>query len=84
MLAVAGVFLLFGMLSGFLRLGDRAAEADMLKTVADGLDSGLLIADQQGSVIYRNRALQRLTGTRSGRHATLDELFAVEPQSAEA
>ena len=34
--------------------------------------------------LYRNRALQRLTGTRSGRHATLEELFAGEPQSAQA
>ena len=37
LLAVAGVFLVFGLLSGFLRLGDRAVEADMIRAVADGL-----------------------------------------------
>ncbi len=84
LLAVAGVFLIFGLLTGFVRLSERAAEADMVKAVADGLDSGLLIVDVKGTVLYRNRALQRLTGRRSGRHATLEELFAGEPESAQA
>src|SRR5262245_22456980 len=84
LLAVAGVFLVFGLLSGFLRVSERAAEAEMVKTVADGLGNGLQIVGPAGAVLYRNQALQRLTGTRSGRHATLEELFAVEPQSAEA
>ena len=56
----------------------------MVKTVADGLDAGCRSSTQQGGVLYRNRALQRLTGRRAGRHATLEELFAGEPQSAEA
>ena len=84
LLAVAGVFLILGLLSGYLRLSERVAEAEMVKTVADGLDSGLKIVDQQGVVLYRNRALQRLTGRRAGRHATLEELFAGEPDSAQA
>src|SRR5262245_22595641 len=84
LMAVAGAFLLFGLLSGFLRFGDRAAEADMIKTVADGLDSALEIVNAHGSVLYRNRALQRLTGQRSGRHASLEELFAGEPETAQA
>ena len=84
LLAVAGAFLIFGLLSGYLRLSERVAEAEMVKTIADGLDSGLQIVDQQGVVLYRNRALQRLTGRRHGRHATLEELFAGEPDSAQA
>ena len=82
-LAAGGVFLLFGLWSGFLRLSERAAEADIVKTATDGLASGLQIVDRTGAVIYRNLAL-RLTGTRTGRQATLEELFAGEPQSAEA
>jgi two-component system cell cycle sensor histidine kinase/response regulator CckA len=83
-LAAGGVFLVFGLWSGFLRLSERAAEAEFVKTATDGLDSGLQIVDWTGTVLYRNQALRRLTGTRSGRHATLEELFAGEPQSAEA
>ncbi|HEU0059309.1 MAG TPA: hypothetical protein VFR19_05480, partial [Hyphomicrobiaceae bacterium] len=84
LLAVAGVFLVFGLLSGFLRLGDRAVEADMIKALAEGLDSALQIVNAQGSVVYRNRALERLTGRRSGRHASLEELFAGSPDTAQA
>ena len=84
LLAAAGVFLLFGLWSGFLRLGERAAEADIVKTVTDGLDSGVQIVNRAGTVLYRNQALRRLTGRSSGRPATLEELFAAEPRSAEA
>ena len=84
LLAVAGAFLILGLLSGYLRLSERVAEAEMVKTIADGLDNGLKIVNQQGVVLYRNRALQRLTGRRAGRHATLEELFAGEPDSAQA
>jgi two-component system cell cycle sensor histidine kinase/response regulator CckA len=84
LLAVAGAFLIFGLLSGYLRLGERVAEAEIVKTVADGLETALKIVDAQGTVLYRNRALQRLTGRRAGRHATLEELFAGEPDSAQA
>lgn len=84
LLAAGGVFLVFGLWSGFLRLSERAAEADIVKTVTDGLDCGLQIVGRTGAVLYRNQALRRLTGTRSGRQATLEELFAGEPQSAEA
>ena len=84
LLAVAGVVLVLGLLSGFLRLSDRAAEAELLKSVADGMDNALQIVGPSGGVLYRNRALERLTGTRSGRHATLEELFVGEPQSTEA
>ena len=37
-----------------------------------------------GVPIYRNRALRAMLGTRSGDIATLEELFAQEPDSARA
>ena len=61
-----GVFLIFGLLSGFLRVSERAMPSEIVKPIADGLDGGLQIVDQ-GGVLYRNRALQRLTaGARAG------------------
>jgi two-component system, cell cycle sensor histidine kinase and response regulator CckA len=83
-LAVAGAFLILGLLSGYLRVSERAAEAEIVKSVADGLDTGLKIVDGTGRVLFRNRALQRLTGRRGGRHATLEEMLAGEPGSAQA
>jgi two-component system, cell cycle sensor histidine kinase and response regulator CckA len=84
LLAVAGVVLVLGLVSGFLRLSERAAEAEMLKCVADEMDNALQIVGSGGTVLYSNRALDRLTGRRSGRRMTLEELFVNEPQTAEA
>jgi two-component system, cell cycle sensor histidine kinase and response regulator CckA len=84
LLAVGGVFLAFGLLSGFVRLSERAAQTEWLKIVADGMDDALEIVGRGGTAIYRNQALERLVSTPSGRHATLEEVFAGEPRSAEA
>jgi two-component system cell cycle sensor histidine kinase/response regulator CckA len=84
LLAVAGVFLLFGLLSGHLRVSERLVEAELVRTAADVLDAGLEVVNQHGGVIYRNRAVQRLIGGRGGRHKTLEEFFAGEPVSAQA
>jgi two-component system, cell cycle sensor histidine kinase and response regulator CckA len=84
LLAVAGAFLILGLLSGYLRVSERVAEAEIVKSVADGLETGLEIVDGRGRVLYRNSALQRLTGRRAGRHVTLEELLAGEPGSAQA
>ena len=84
LLAVAGAFLVLGLLFGYLRIGDRQAVAEVVKAAADGLDTGLQIVDRRGVVLYRNRTLQRLAGKRAGSQATLEELFAGEPDSAQA
>jgi two-component system cell cycle sensor histidine kinase/response regulator CckA len=83
LLAVAGAFLILGLSSGFLRVTERAAEADLLKSVAEQMDDPLQIVGRGGSAVYRNRAFDQLAGDRVGRHTTLPELFAAEPHSAE-
>ena len=84
LLAVAGCCSVLGLMSGFLRLTDRADEAELLKSVADGMDNALQIVGPRGAVLYRNRAFERLAGLRSGRHTPFEELFAGEPHSTEA
>jgi two-component system, cell cycle sensor histidine kinase and response regulator CckA len=83
-LAVAGAFLVLGLATGLLRVGERIANAETVAAIADGLETGLQIVDQHGRVLYRNRALHGLTSRRAGRHATLEELFGGEPASAQA
>jgi two-component system cell cycle sensor histidine kinase/response regulator CckA len=83
-LAVGGVFLVFGLLAGVLRVGERAAESEVTKTIAESLDSGLQLVAQDGTVLYSNAALQRLAGRRAARNATLEELLAGEPGAAQA
>jgi two-component system cell cycle sensor histidine kinase/response regulator CckA len=85
LLAVGGTFLVFGLLSGILRLSDRAADTGFTGAIAEGLDSGVQLVDQtSGAVLYSNAALQRLAGRRAARNATLEELLAGEPGAAQA
>jgi two-component system cell cycle sensor histidine kinase/response regulator CckA len=84
LLVVGGVFLVFGLLSGFLRLGERVAETDIVKAATDSFESAVQVVASGGAVVYRNEALKRLIGSRLGRNGTLEEIFAAEPQSAEA
>jgi two-component system cell cycle sensor histidine kinase/response regulator CckA len=71
-------------MSGFVRLGERVAEADIVKAAADGFDDAIQLVGPKGAVIYRNIALKRLISARPGRGGTLEEVLATEPQSAEA
>ena len=84
LLAVAGVVFVLGLASGFLRLTDRADEAELLKTAADGMDNALQIVGPRGRVLYRNHAFERLADLRPGLHTPLEELFAGEAHSTEA
>ena len=81
---VSGVFLVLGLASGFLRLGDTAAEAELVKTIIDSSEGAIQVTGASGSAVYRNEALNQLIRGRLGRDGTLEEALAAEPYSAEA
>src|SRR3954471_23041682 len=56
LLAMAGVFSLFAMATGILRVGGKDAAHPMLKAVVDEAADGLLVTDARGRVIYANAA----------------------------
>ena len=53
---MVGVFSLFALASGILRLSAAGAGSPMLKAVVDGAVDGLLVTDADGRVIYANAA----------------------------
>jgi two-component system, cell cycle sensor histidine kinase and response regulator CckA len=84
LLMVAGVFLLLGLASGYLHLGESAAEAGLVKTVIDTSEGAIQVTGASGTAVYRNEALTQLIRDRLGRVGTLEEVLAAEPYSAEA
>ncbi len=84
LLAVGGAFLLFGLWSGALHFGERAAGDDLARTAADTLIDGVQITAPDGSVVYRNGALAAMLVRRAGGNATLEEVFAQETDAARA
>jgi two-component system cell cycle sensor histidine kinase/response regulator CckA len=61
-LATAGVFFLFAYSAGYIRLGQRAPLAEVVKTATDGLDVGVMIARREGEPVYANAAFEGFIG----------------------
>ncbi len=83
--AMLGVFLIFGVLAGHIRIGERVRETDLVKALADNLDDAVLVTRQDGAAIYANRMFRDLAGmTAGGDLRGLDTLFSGEPRAAAA
>jgi two-component system cell cycle sensor histidine kinase/response regulator CckA len=61
-LAAVGLFSLFAYSAGYIRIGQRAPLADVVKAAADGLDVGVMIASRDGEPIYANSAFETMVG----------------------
>jgi two-component system cell cycle sensor histidine kinase/response regulator CckA len=83
--AMLGVFLIFGVLAGHIRIGERVRENDLVKALADNLDDAVLVTRHDGAAIYANRMFRDLAGmTAGGDLRGLDTLFSGEPRAAAA
>ena len=61
-LATVGLFFLFAYSAGFIRFGQRAPLADVVKAAADGLDVGVMIARRDGEPVYANSTFEAMVG----------------------
>lgn len=72
-LAMTGLFAIFGYAAGHIRIGERVRDDDLIRAFADSLDDGLLVTRRDGRPLYANRALADLAGMRG-----VDEVNALE------
>jgi two-component system, cell cycle sensor histidine kinase and response regulator CckA len=61
-LATVGVFSLFALACGILRLSSAAADNPLIKLVADSANDGMVVTDAGGRVVYANAAYLDLIG----------------------
>jgi two-component system, cell cycle sensor histidine kinase and response regulator CckA len=84
-LAAVGVFLLFALATGFLRIAGREAAAPMIKAVVDGSGEGTLVTDAGGRVVYANAAYLVLTDSAPGSDVRpVERVFIGDPSVSEA
>ena len=85
-LAMLGVFFLFGMAAGHIRIGERLPEADLLKAIADADHDGLMIATARGGrPLYANRTVSELVGrSEAGALGSLEDAFGGDKDATEA
>src|SRR5436190_4099006 len=84
-LAMVGVFLLFALAAGILRMAGQDAASPLLKSVIDGAQEGTVVTDAGGRVIYANSAYLELIGaTVAGDVRPVERVFIGDPGVSEA
>jgi two-component system, cell cycle sensor histidine kinase and response regulator CckA len=83
-LAMLGVFFIFGILAGHIRLDDRTAPEAFAAALADSLDQGVMVTARNGSVMTANAEYRNIVGCNpDGEPIALDVAFAGDPAAAE-
>jgi two-component system cell cycle sensor histidine kinase/response regulator CckA len=84
-LAMVGVFSLFALATGILRLAGKEAGNPVLKAMVDDSVNGLLVTDQRGRVIYANPAyLSLVEATDADDVRPVERVFIGDPDVSEA
>ena len=84
-LAMLGLFLLFGIAAGHLRIGARMPAGDVLKAAMDVLDDPQMVVRADGSVIYSNPSFDTMFGrSDGGPRAALELSMGGDPDASQA
>ncbi|MDR3471978.1 MAG: response regulator [Devosia sp.] len=85
LLAVVGVFCLFALAAGLIRLAADEDARTLPKAVVDSLPYGAVVADRDGRIAYVNAEYGRFPGALSnGVPVGVPRLFAGQPEVSEA
>ena len=84
LLGVLGVFLLFGLATGHVRIGERTDMADLPRAAVEHMHHGVMVSRRDGAVVFANAEFSAIAGTDAGgQPRALEAAFAGEPQAAE-
>ncbi len=85
LLAVVGLFCLFGFAAGIVRFADRASEDPVMRQIADLAFDGIAVTDGHGHVIYANASYLALTGADGADDVRpVERVFIGNPDVSEA
>jgi two-component system, cell cycle sensor histidine kinase and response regulator CckA len=85
LLAMVGVFFLFALAAGMLRMPGKDAASPLIKAVVDGTPNAILVTDAAGRVVYANAAYLRLVDAPSAADVRpVERVFVGDPGVSEA
>jgi two-component system cell cycle sensor histidine kinase/response regulator CckA len=84
-LAMVGVFLLFALAAGMLRVPGRDSASPLIRGLVDGAGDAILMTDSAGRVVYANAAYLRLIDATSADDVRpVERVFVGDPGVSEA
>jgi two-component system cell cycle sensor histidine kinase/response regulator CckA len=83
-LATVGVFLMFALAAGILRISGRETASPLIKAVVDGANEGILVTDPRGRVVYANAAYLDLAAADPDDVRPVERVFIGDPGVSEA
>lgn len=84
-LSMFGAFFLFGIAAGHIRIGERVSERELLRSLLEGFDDGVLVTDREGTHLYANASLGSLLHAGDGSAVpSIELLFQDQPGPQEA
>src|SRR5258707_9818042 len=85
MLAMVGVFSLFALAAGILRIAGKEAGNPFVKAIADTAPDGIVVTDAKGRVIYANPAYLTLVDAADADDVRpVERVFVGDPEVSEA
>lgn len=83
--AALGVFLVFGVIAGHIRIAERTAEVDVLRDVVEHLEHGVVVTGPDNAITLANPAARELLGAREdGPPRLIEDAFSVSPDAQSA
>ncbi len=83
-LAGMGVFFLFAQVLGFIRLTAQHKSDTFASKLVDGMDAGLVVTDDEGRIVYANRAYADLLGAQNETEVTsVETVFSRRMEASE-
>lgn len=85
LLALVGVFALFALAIGLLRIGGKAPRDELARGFIDTMAEGLIVTDREGRILYANRAYAGLIGAEAQRDVrVVERVFSGDQAASEA
>ena len=80
-LALLGLFLVFGAMAGFIQFGTSAREREFFDSIVDALGDPIVVCDAKGRAVYANGPyLELASQSGAGRLVGMDVLYAGYPE----
>ena len=82
--ASVGIFFLFATVLGMVQLSSRRAADDFSRSLLSNMDSGIVVSDADGRVMYANEAYAELLGFENASDITnIETVFSKRPEANE-